>query len=213
MLALPYKRFTYRFDGDFVVANTTIILKSPDNTRSPDLASDGDTGCAVWDAAVLLVRFLERNPQYIKDKRVLEMGCGLGLCGISCLPIGASHVTLTDMDYILSSTHRNVVLNKVEIQAAVFCLDWFNPADAQINWKQVDVIIASDIVWLEHLISPFVQTLVHACKQNPLISIYISNQRRSDIVWNEFICQSSSHFTVELLKSDGSLEIHSLSPR
>jgi predicted nicotinamide N-methyase len=213
MLALPYKRFIYKFDGDFLVSNTAVTLASPQEIRSPDRATDGDTGCAVWDAAVFLVRFLEGNPKYVTNKRVLELGCGLGLCGISCASIGAHHVTLTDMDYILQSTQRNVLANKVEKQAAVCCLDWLDPEMAVIEWNQIDIIIASDVIWLEHLIAPFVQTLVFTSKRNPNVIILMSNQRRSDMVWDQFISSASSHFTITRLSSDASLEIHCLSPR
>lgn len=213
MLALPYKRFIYKFDGDFLVSNKAVTLVSPHEIRSADHATDGDTGCAVWDAAVSLVRFLEKNPEYVADRLVLEIGCGLGLCGISCVSIGANHVTLTDMDYILQSTQRNILFNKVEKQAVVCCLDWFDPEIALIQWNDIDIIIASDVIWLEHLITPFVQTLVFASKRNPNVTILMSNQRRSDMVWNRFISGASSHFTLTLLSSDGSLEIYCLSPR
>ena len=52
----------------------------------------GDVGCVVWDAALVLCRFLE-NPHYFSrgfwsGKRVVDLGSGTGVCGIAAAALG-----------------------------------------------------------------------------------------------------------------------------
>ncbi len=48
----------------------------------------GSTGQKVWDSALLLVRFLEQRPELVGgDKRVLELGCGTGVCGLAAAAV------------------------------------------------------------------------------------------------------------------------------
>ena len=65
-----------------------------------DPASD-NLGTTIWDASVILVRYMERNPQLysrrkLEGKRVLELGAGCGLAGMYFALQGA-HVTFTDL--------------------------------------------------------------------------------------------------------------------
>ena len=52
--------------------------------------SIGDVGCVVWDAALVLVKFLENlsffPSNFWKGKRVIELGSGTGVVGLcSCV--------------------------------------------------------------------------------------------------------------------------------
>lgn len=65
-----------------------------------DPTSD-NLGTTIWDASVILVRYMERNPQLyarrkLEGKRVLELGAGCGLAGMYFALQGA-HVTFTDL--------------------------------------------------------------------------------------------------------------------
>jgi predicted nicotinamide N-methyase len=194
MLALPYKKYIYRFDGtDFAICGKPLVLKRPADVRDASQASDGDTGIAVWDAAVFLAKFFESNARLISQRRVLELGCGLGLCGIAALHAGASSVIFTDLGYILETTRRNIRENCIaDPSAQIIELDWFNPEQSSIDWSSVDIIIASDIIWLEHLIEPLVKTLLRAT--GPKTEIIISNQRRSEKVLTRFMESVAPYF-------------------
>lgn len=47
---------------------------------------EGDVNCVVWDAALVLAKFLEvkatQQLGWLKDKRVIELGAGLGCVGL-----------------------------------------------------------------------------------------------------------------------------------
>lgn len=68
--------------------------------QNKDPTSD-NLGTTIWDASVILVRYMERNPQLyskrkLEGKRVLELGAGCGLAGLFFALQGA-HVTFTDL--------------------------------------------------------------------------------------------------------------------
>lgn len=70
------------------------------STNQKDPTSD-NLGTTIWDASVILVRYMERNPQLysrrkLAGKRVLELGAGCGLAGMYFALQGA-HVTFTDL--------------------------------------------------------------------------------------------------------------------
>eukprot|EP00551_Chaetoceros_affinis_P012810 CAMPEP_0203670882 /NCGR_PEP_ID=MMETSP0090-20130426/6846_1 /ASSEMBLY_ACC=CAM_ASM_001088 /TAXON_ID=426623 /ORGANISM="Chaetoceros affinis, Strain CCMP159" /LENGTH=368 /DNA_ID=CAMNT_0050535855 /DNA_START=58 /DNA_END=1160 /DNA_ORIENTATION=+ len=72
---------------------------------------NNSTGLSMWLGAEVLSNFLLdcRNAQMIRGKKVLELGSGLGLCGIICHYLGADRVLLTDGDSdVLSNLRYNV---------------------------------------------------------------------------------------------------------
>lgn len=52
----------------------------------------GDVGCVVWDAALVLSAFLEREtyfpPSFWVGKRVIELGAGTGVVGLVAAAYG-----------------------------------------------------------------------------------------------------------------------------
>jgi predicted nicotinamide N-methyase len=70
-------------------------------------------GAVVWDASVIFAKYVENNPtdfdpSKLKGKRVLELGSGCGLAGITLMMKGCA-VTFTDMEkVIVALTDRNV---------------------------------------------------------------------------------------------------------
>lgn len=210
MLALPYKRFIYSFDGDFAINGTPVLLSTPCNQRESDEAVDGDTGSAIWDAAVLLARYLDRHPSLVAGNHVVELGSGLGLCGVVCSLLGAEHVYLTDLDYILDTAISNAKKNRVAARTTICSLDWFEPEKADLPWRSIGLLIASDTIWLDQLVEPFARTLKFALRSNPSLTIILSNQRRSDLVWNKFHKLAAQFCAIELLEEDSSLEIYRL---
>lgn len=51
----------------------------------------------------------------LRNKSVLDCGCGTGILGIACKKLGASHVLGYDIDeWSVDNTRHNVIINKVE---------------------------------------------------------------------------------------------------
>lgn len=106
----------------------------------------------IWDAAP---KTSERilSAGWSEGTRVLELGCGVGLCGIAALFAGC-HVTFSDLvpaavDLALRNAQRNGFPN-----AAGMVLDWEHPASVQFP-----VIVASDVLYDQNNHRPLLNVL------------------------------------------------------
>lgn len=71
---------------------------------------------AVWNSGILLFRLLDalngRFPGLLRDKTVMELGCGAGLSSIAASRLGARRVVATDANAeVLELARRNVERN------------------------------------------------------------------------------------------------------
>lgn len=94
----------------------------------------------LWPAALQLADSILRN-HWSQGTRVLELGCGLGLVGISALAAG-NRVSLTDYDEKAVTTAKmNAALNGFP-DADAFVLDWRSPLELSFP-----VIIGCDVTY------------------------------------------------------------------
>ena len=95
----------------------------------------------ITSASLALARFLYRWGE-LDRKRVLELGAGLGLAGVTASKLGA---IVTFSDYVedaLRFTRRNAAQNR--LAHVRFCkLDWERPA----KLERYDLIIGSEILY------------------------------------------------------------------
>jgi ribosomal protein L11 methyltransferase len=60
----------------------------------------------------------------LKDKNLLDAGCGTGILGITALKLGANSVTAYDIDeWSSDNTRHNAVINQVENNIKTYCGD------------------------------------------------------------------------------------------
>ena len=60
----------------------------------------------------------------LKDKNLLDAGCGTGILGIAALKLGAKNVTAYDIDeWSADNTRHNAVINQVDEHLKVMCGD------------------------------------------------------------------------------------------
>jgi protein N-lysine methyltransferase METTL21D len=187
LLAIEGRRFEYNFaKGEFLVNNIPIFVLPPDTVRDSMVQTDGDTGRTVWDAAVVLSKYMEMNPDEIKGKRVLELGAGTGLAGLAAAALGA-HVDISDLDYCLPLIQKNIQHTKLTVKdalsngngiAKVRELDWTNAQFVQ-GKDTYDIVLGADIVWLEHLVDPLVAVMEKLLLLNPKLKILLGHQTRS----------------------------------
>ncbi|POM77220.1 Serine hydroxymethyltransferase, mitochondrial precursor, partial [Phytophthora palmivora] len=145
------------------------------------------TGLTTWDGSVVLAKYLEHQRRSdIAGSRVVELGAGTGLVGISAALLGARQVILTDLDYVVDNLARNAAETMklaastgrpVESDVSTRVLDWFNPPTDLGN---IDLLLASDVVWVEELIPPLVATFDTMLRHsNVKTRILMSYQKRS----------------------------------
>jgi len=96
----------------------------------------------LWRSGVALAREVEAAE--LTGRRVVELGCGLGVPSIAAARAGAS-VLATDADPdALELLERNARANGVSVETAVF--DWSRPA-ALIERAPFDLVLAADVLY------------------------------------------------------------------
>jgi len=156
-------------------------------------------GAVVWEAALVLSRFLEEcsQPQGVypdavrlKGKRVLELGTGTGLVGMVAHLLGAQQVVLTDREEILSVTRDNVRHN---MPHAVSPSDTDHPSSSPIMIKPLlwgsgeesclggafDFVFAADLLYNNEHHEALLQTLLAVCADTSTTVIMVQKWRDS----------------------------------
>ena len=106
-----------------------------------------DTGGDAWKGSWALATLLNLRRAQLAGKRVLELGSGTGLLGISCALSGASSVVVTDLPYVLPLIQKNIKSAVVQETVSAFEWDWSNPRPVFDSHLHFDVIVAADVVY------------------------------------------------------------------
>jgi len=125
--------------------NTDILLRQLEPTvheRGIGDRANYTVGYRLWGASLVLSLYILQHQEFVRGKKVLEIGAGVGLCGLVASKVGSSRTVITDF-------HCNVVdniqyiscINRLACEAEI--LDWENP---RIDLGEFDLIIGSDIV-------------------------------------------------------------------
>ena len=180
----------------------------------------------LWPAATFLSRYLETNLDNLcrtcrigdnsdnsddigitgntipENTNILELGAGIGLCGLVCSALKFKKVILTDLPVALDLLKSNIALNNMsDTDARV--LSWGVQSELADVMTQFDsslplLVIAADCVYWEILFKPLYDTM------KELITIYnaeiiISHVKR----WKKdekFFKMCRKSFVVELLE-------------
>jgi len=92
-----------------------------------------------WASGQVLAAFLEERPQWVRGRRVLDLGCGSGVAGIAAALAGAARVIACDLDPVaLAATRCNARRNGVHL-ALLSDLDQLD--------EPVDVVLVADVLY------------------------------------------------------------------
>ncbi|XP_054275700.1 protein-lysine N-methyltransferase EEF2KMT [Macrosteles quadrilineatus] len=163
-----YRHFT-------VVHDKTITIR-----EKISFVSGGTTGLATWEGGLALAQWCLHNSLLLRSKRVLELGCGLGLTGLSvslvCRPLS---YTFTDHHpSVLQAVEYNIQLNKQllsETSVKTELLDWEYIANYLDT--EIDVVLAADVVFDERLFPSLVNTLYHFLKNKTTFAVLACTER------------------------------------
>jgi predicted nicotinamide N-methyase len=130
-----------------------LIASNPDNEDLLDERMPYWTD--LWPAAIALSEFIEENNGLIDQKKIIEIGCGLGLPSIIAAST-ATEVTMTDyLEDALLFAQRNAALNNLE-NISFQKLDWRSIAPGH---QKYDVILASDVAYEKRFFEVLPQAL------------------------------------------------------
>ncbi|CAH0477203.1 unnamed protein product [Peronospora belbahrii] len=109
-------------------------------------------GASVYDSAIALSLYLAAHRDLVKEKRVIELGCGPGLVGIVAAHLEPSSVVMTDGDPVsITLTQRNMKVNRLSEDICTAETYLWGDLDHRLVPKvgargPYDVILGADIV-------------------------------------------------------------------
>ncbi|XP_053103563.1 protein N-lysine methyltransferase METTL21D isoform X2 [Hemicordylus capensis] len=144
--------------------------------------SAGGTGSVVWDAALVLARFLEKSAAAeeeelegeaaaaaapgpgrrrllpLRRKAVLELGAGPGLVGLMAACLGAN-VTVTDLEEVQDLIEMNIENNQHLLTGSIRAkvLKWGEEVTDFL--PAPDYILMADCIYYEESLEPLLKTL------------------------------------------------------
>eukprot|EP00899_Mesostigma_viride_P017703 jgi/Mesvir1/25934/Mv20928-RA.1 len=197
-----YLLHTKRIGGN----NVTIATKNPrypafdPNFFDEDYSVEAKTGFQLWEGTYGIISLLDATcPAYascplhldkkLKGRRVIELGGGTGLLGLSAASVGA-HVMITDLTALVQHINDNIKRNIINSEngstslspadtapgygpwpgakrvgygtVTTSILDWLRPESWRSKLDELstsEFIIAADVVWLLELVQPFVDVV------------------------------------------------------
>ncbi|XP_075558189.1 protein-lysine N-methyltransferase EEF2KMT isoform X2 [Dermacentor variabilis] len=122
---------------------------------------NGTTGLRTWQASKFLSEWCLENRDLLRSKRIVELGCGVGLTGMvvckTCCPLS---YTFTDgHEAVLQSVEENLRRNSVTgCHARVEMLRWGDHENFREHCT-ADVILGADLVFDPAVVPALVATL------------------------------------------------------
>lgn len=106
---------------------------------------DGDLPPPFWAFAWLggqgVARYVLDHPDEVRDRRVLDLATGSGLCALAAVRAGAADVTAVDVDpFAVEAARLNAEVNGLLLE--VRCADLLDAPP-----PQVDVVLAGDVFY------------------------------------------------------------------
>eukprot|EP01051_Picozoa_sp_SAG22_P002524 SAG22_NODE_113_length_19407_cov_214.925161_17_plen_493_part_00 len=177
-------------DFSFDVGWETITQRQDHETQS----QQGQTGGVVWDAAVVLARFVFAHAKALNlpagdSARWIELGAGCGAVGIAAAKLLSVDTVITDQAAILPILRANVQANGCAARARVSQLDW--GADGATDMppetlaRPFDVVLAADCVFNEHLVDLLIAAVLRC--SGPQTQVLCSMELREPSVTSAFL--------------------------
>lgn len=118
----------------------------------------------LWSAAEGLSQFLVKHPELIENKKILEIGCGLGLPSMVATQLGADVLATDFHPHVESFFKKNSFKSKIECKYQR--LDWL---DDKNELGAFDVVIGADILYEGRHARDVAEALFRYCKPQGLI--------------------------------------------
>jgi len=152
------------------------------------------TGAVVWDCAIVLTKYLEKNLQLFQPPpaSILELGCGNGLLGMVCsLFFENAKVIVTEQEQLLPLIYQNIRHNKENNPRVNDVLvEEYNWGDRNEALEKVEYswIVVSDCVFDKAPWDLLVRSLLLLCKTNctkVLVAIEHRNHKNEQLFWQQ----------------------------
>lgn len=133
-----------RSDDTYKVTVGERVIELP-SLKTESLASD------IWPSSLAAAVLCQNLPRL---GSVLELGCGLGLAGLSIKEETASRVVLTDMDEVVIGSLNRIYESNPRVDVRL--LDWRDPVPQ--NEACYDLVLGADVAYYWFLLRPLMDT-------------------------------------------------------
>ncbi|KAL4468016.1 hypothetical protein ABPG72_015886 [Tetrahymena utriculariae] len=161
----------------------------------------GLDGLHIWEAGIILARYIVFNSQLFSNKDILEVGTGVGIGGLAALKYTeCKRVDMTDYNQdVLANIKKNSEKNSISKQRYdVFYLNWFEYAKFD---KKYDIIIGSDIIYSGAPLKELYLLISKSLNKGGKAYIIIPSQRFKGEVFLKYV-EDYKEFTVEKIALD-----------
>ncbi|XP_052196520.1 LOW QUALITY PROTEIN: uncharacterized protein LOC127803921 [Diospyros lotus] len=140
--------------------------------------------------------------------RILELGSGTGLVGIAAAIILGAVVTVTDLPHVLPNLRFNVESNSKVLaehggRVDVAPLRWGETEDMEALGRGYDVIVASDVVYHDHLYEPLLRTLKFLMLEGEKRMVFVMAHLKRWKKESVFFKRARKLFDIEVIHADG----------
>ncbi|XP_028294471.1 protein N-lysine methyltransferase METTL21D [Gouania willdenowi] len=127
----------------------------------------GDVGCVVWDAAIVLAKYLETEQFYEPSsavnewsgRTVVELGAGTGAVGLMAATLGAE-VIVTDLEDLQPLLRVNIQENQTLVTSGAITAKVLKWGEDMADFlPPPHYILMADCIYYEQSIVPLVETL------------------------------------------------------
>lgn len=108
----------------------------------------------LWPSAIALARVVSRRT--LHGRRVLELGCGLGLPSLAAAAGGARVLATDWSSEALEAVQENATRNELTVET--LRLDWRSP-EAVLERAPWDLVLAADVLYETRNVEPLLELL------------------------------------------------------
>ncbi|KAJ4433575.1 hypothetical protein ANN_15884 [Periplaneta americana] len=169
----------------------------------------GDVSCVVWDAAIVLAKYLEtrcnNTPNWLRGRTAVELGGGLGCVGLTAACFGAD-VTITDLPEVIPLMQKNAEANRTvwSTSGGKVCTKILQWGSELPEWKIPDIVLLADCVYYEESVEPLVKTLYNLTDADT--EVFLSQEKRDSekqqMVWKMFQELLQKHFEITMVPEE-----------
>jgi predicted nicotinamide N-methyase len=168
--------------------------------RVPIFPYHNDVSLRFWEAGAALAEYLKEKPEWVKGKRVIELGAGVGVTGLVAAALcDAEHVLCTDCSELaLSNMRRAWEINREWLEShrsdgpsriGEAYLDWDDygaeeapeipRADLPIAlaMEAGDILLAADVAYDRSVIPSLVRTVHRFLQPGRKVAIFATTRR------------------------------------
>lgn len=189
----PTILFKTKHAPELYIPDPELVRKTYEHLLSTDSTTPFPFWAKIWPSAFAMIHFLREEPQWIKGKKLLEIGAGIGL---------PSFTVANQVKEIIISDHATEAVALMEkniahmqlANAKAMCFDWNDSPDG----IQTEVVLLSDINYAPEQF-PSLLKLIHLFLEQGTIIILTTPQRITITPFAEALMDFVKHSSLQVI--------------